>query len=147
MRIDDSIVVRRPLDDVFDFYADPMGGALVDPRVRVTVLADGPVGVGTRSRVQKGRQTFEVEITEYERPAMLSFRMSMPGRSETIDITQRFAAAPDGTRVSTVTTYDIPGRILRGLFRLAGWYVRRTIRGGARRIAAVAEARLAGPTP
>lgn len=149
MRLTDSLVVRAPVERVFDFYADPMGAAIVDPKATVQVLTDGPVGVGTRSTIARpGRVKLGVEIVEYRRPERIVFRMVAGRRPGSILVTQRFAEVAGGTRCETTADYlDFKG--LAALFLAIGrpLYARQASRA-SQRVAAIAEAHIAAqPAP
>jgi len=143
MVISHTVTVRGPVEQVFDFYADPFGAAVVDRRVKVTLLAGGPVGVGTRTRIEGRGRPFEVETVEYERPARLAFRMTYPGRSDWIDGAQHFEASPGGTRVANTAAYHLSTRLLSVLMWILAPWVRRSFRKSLLHTATVAEAAIA----
>ncbi|MGH9176441.1 MAG: SRPBCC family protein, partial [Vicinamibacterales bacterium] len=67
--IEGKIVIKRPVEEVFDFAAEPR----YNPHMRrAEQISDGPIGVGTRFRAETssmGRTVPMVtEITSYERP-------------------------------------------------------------------------------
>ena len=86
-----SIVVERPIGDVFDFLAAGTNDPKFSPRVQeIRVATDGPVGVGTvfASTVKDAGMTTkrEFEITELERP----------GRIRWTERSKNMVTVPDG---------------------------------------------------
>ena len=103
-RIDDELVIERPVEEVFDFVADERNEPRYNPRMlRSQKLSPGPIGVGTRFRAEmemKGRRRpveMTVEFTDYERPRRLASSTHMA----TMDIagTLTFDPVPQGTRM------------------------------------------------
>lgn len=102
-RIEGSIVINRPPEDVFDFVADEHNEPRFNPgMVRVEKLTPGPVGAGTRWRTtleSRGHPiTMDVEVTEYARPCRLGTTSTLSAAQITGRLT--FAAHPTGTRMS-----------------------------------------------
>jgi hypothetical protein len=102
-RIQGAVVIRRPLDAVFDVVADLRNAPRYDPHVlRVDPLTDSAVGRGARwsALMRSGRWPVAVvvECTEYQRPSVLAWTTTTPGtqvrRRLTLD------AVPEGTRLS-----------------------------------------------
>lgn len=53
VRIEGEIVIKRPLEEVFDFVADERNEPRYNPRMRrAEQISDGPIGVGTRFRAE-----------------------------------------------------------------------------------------------
>ena len=102
MSIEGEIVIRRPIDEVFDFVADESNEPTFNPRMlRAEQLTDGPIGKGTRflaSTRSMGR-TFDmtIEFTTYERPTRLGSTTSMSSADTSGMLT--FAPDPQGTRM------------------------------------------------
>jgi len=68
--IRNSVLIRRPIAEVFDFAVDSRNEFKWNPKVRaMTKLTDGPIGLGTR---MAARWTMSghigLECTEYARP-------------------------------------------------------------------------------
>jgi uncharacterized membrane protein len=94
--------VEAPIDVVFDIFSDiPRADKMIDAIVKIEMLTDGPVGVGTRWRetrlMFKREATEEMEVTAFD-----------PGRSYTVgcescgceyESTWRFDAEGDATHV------------------------------------------------
>lgn len=95
-----EIVIRRPVEEVFDFVADERN--VYDPTiVHVEKLTAGPVGPGTRfrseSRGMGGTVPMTVEVTAHERPRRLVSRTHSPVVD--IDSTLGFEPFDGGTRL------------------------------------------------
>jgi uncharacterized protein YndB with AHSA1/START domain len=113
--VEDNVVIRRPLDEVFAFVAD----AENDPKWRDDHLetvrtSDGPIGPGTTYReVIKfmGRMEARAQIVEYEPRRRVALRLTSGPLRPTL--TYSFEPADGGTRL----TYRVDLRT-SGLFRL-----------------------------
>lgn len=98
-----STVVRRPVEEVFDFVADGRNEPLYNPRmVRSVMLTPGPVRAGTRWSATMAAPGREIHLatrtTTYDRPRRLGSVSSMPGMD--MDGAVTFRDDPEGTRVS-----------------------------------------------
>jgi uncharacterized protein YndB with AHSA1/START domain len=111
MRLQGSTHVAATPERVFDAWAalersSEHQQATIE-RVR---LGEGPLAVGSRFRAQDrwpGRTvTFEMRITEYERPARLAARWDDPMNGSWV---ARFAPDGDGTRMDFQTTIEPTG--------------------------------------
>ena len=76
VHIEDEIVINRPVEEVFDFVAAERNEPRYNPHMRrAEQITRGPIGVGTRFRVEivsMGRPVeMVVEFTGYERPRRL----------------------------------------------------------------------------
>ena len=74
--IEGEVVIKRPVDEVFDFVADERNEPRYNPRMlRAEKVSDGPIGVGTQFRAEtatrRGSAEMAIEITRYERPSRL----------------------------------------------------------------------------
>lgn len=114
--IEVSIVINRPLDEVFAYLAGEENNVnWRSGMVDVQRTSEGPVGVGTTYRivnhVMGRRMESEAEVTEYELNRKYATRNKSGPRIET----QRFFETVDrGTRVTLAVDAD-----LTGLFHLA----------------------------
>lgn len=103
-----SIVIQRPVEDVFAFITDarnhPQWQASSGLQ-RIQQIPDGPVGVGTRiTEVWKfmGMESESTsEVTEYE-PSRKYARRSISGGSPIKEGTTTFESVDGGTRVTNV---------------------------------------------
>jgi len=100
--IEGAILIRRPINEVFDFVADERNEPRYNSRMRsAEKISPGPIGPGTRFRAATGtmRRPAEmtIEITGYERPQ----RLTSSTQVLAIDINGAltFTAVPEGTRV------------------------------------------------
>jgi Polyketide cyclase / dehydrase and lipid transport len=123
MHVEGSIVIDRPVDEVFDFVADERN----EPRynagmIRVEKLSPGPIGLGTcfeAEMISGGRRApMTIEFTTFDRPR----RLASSTRLSTMDIhgTLLFEPVPEGTRMTW--RWELRPR---GLLRVAGPLVRR----------------------
>jgi uncharacterized protein YndB with AHSA1/START domain len=106
-----SIVINRPVAEVFAFFAD----AENDPRWRPAVMEirrEGPVGVGARYEQKVagpgGRAVpADIEVTEYEPESRVAFRVvAGPVRPEG---EYRFAPVAEGTQVTFALRCELSG--------------------------------------
>jgi carbon monoxide dehydrogenase subunit G len=102
MRVDTSITINRPMEEVFDYAADPAHVAeYVVPVIDCRKTSDGPLGKGTTatSTVRVLGRQFEVpsETTEWDRP----HGFSVHNTGGPMPMTMQFRFSPDGeaTRV------------------------------------------------
>jgi uncharacterized protein YndB with AHSA1/START domain len=83
MRLSCSVNIAAPIEQVFDGWAAlERSPEHQRPTIERTRLTDGPLGVGTRFRAVDrwpGRKvTFEMELTEYQRPRLIGARWDDP---------------------------------------------------------------------
>ena len=129
--IEGHIVIRRPVDEVFDFVADERNEPRFNPRMlRVELLTPGPIGVGTRfaAEVSTGRRTapMTIECTAHDRPTRLGSLTHMPTMD--IDGALTFRPVAEGTRMEW--SWDVePRGALRFAGPLIGWIGRRQEQG------------------
>ena len=72
-RVSGEILIKRPVEEVFDYVADQRNEPIYNPRMlQSEKITDGPIAVGTRFRAtaRSGRRTVEmlIEVTEFQRP-------------------------------------------------------------------------------
>jgi uncharacterized protein YndB with AHSA1/START domain len=103
--IEGEIVIKRPVDEVFDFVADERNEPRYNPRmVRAEKVSDGPIGVGTQfhaeTATRRGSAEMAIEITRHERPS----RLESSTRLSNMDIAGAltFDPVPGGTRMQWV---------------------------------------------
>ena len=118
VRIRGETVVRRPVQEVFDFVADERNEPRFNPRMtRAEQLTPGPVGRGTRwgTTVVAGgrRQEMVTEVTEYDPPYVLGSR-TLVGGSE---VTGSVSFATEGARTRMRWDWEVRPR---GWMRLLG---------------------------
>ena len=117
VRVEDSIVVERPIIDVFAYLTDPetipewQGSAL-----EAALEGNGPMQVGSRIDEKRKflgrRMDSTVEVAEYEPPRRFAVKVrSGPGP---VTVTNALSETDGGTRIDAVLEGE-PG----GFFRLA----------------------------
>jgi hypothetical protein len=122
-----EIVIRRPVDVVFDYVADQRNEPRYNARmVRAEKLTAGPVGERTRFRSVVGSmgRTAEmmIEYTRYERPVLLCSLTTM--RQADFTYTIAFAPVEAGTRMRWSGQVR-PRRLYRLLGPVFAWLGRR----------------------
>ena len=100
-KIEGEILIDRPVEEVFDFVADPRNEPSFNPAMTaVELLTPLPIGRGTRFRAHMGRAGMQmlVELTEFDRPHRLGSRTTSAMMETSGALT--FAADGDGTIMS-----------------------------------------------
>ncbi len=117
VRVEDSIVVARPIEDVFDYLTDPetlpeWQGSALEARVE----GEGPMRAGSRVLERRkflGRRLEStMEVVEYELPRR--FAIKVGSGPVPFTATNSLSEADGGTRIEAVIEGE-PG----GFFRLA----------------------------
>ncbi len=123
--LEKSVIINRPVADVFAFVMNPANEPLINPSTLVyEQLNEGPIGVGSTIRIVNsflGRQvesTFEVAEYELNRKRVMK-SLSGPYPYEVANL---FEAVDDGTRFTAKFQADIGG-----FFRLAEPIVNRMV--------------------
>lgn len=119
-----QIVIRRSVEEVFDFVADERNEPRYNRAMRASeMLTDGPIGAGTRFRAEmvSGKRVLPmmVEFTEFDRPRRL-FSVSKMSRM-VVRGGLTFEPVEDGTRMSW--RWDITAN---GVLRFLGpvvWFI------------------------
>jgi len=118
-----ELVIRRPVEDVFDAVADETNP--YDPRiVRAEKLTTGPIGLHTRFRSETrgllGTVPMTVELTAYDRPRRLASTTYLRGME--IETALSFAPCDGGTRMTWTMRArpNAPLRLLSPLINRAG---------------------------
>ncbi len=98
-----DILVRRPVEVVFDYVADQTNEPSYNPQMTSSVkITDGPIDVGTRfhaSVKSAGRPAdMTIEITEFHRPVRFGSRTTMQAAHIVGGLD--FTAVTEGTRMS-----------------------------------------------
>jgi uncharacterized protein YndB with AHSA1/START domain len=108
--------ISCPAGKVFDLITDLAGQdrwlAPSSSFRGTTVLTPGPVALGTRYRESEPFGVRNGSVTEFERPAKVTFHQPMTIRlhAGTIDVTVRYTLTPNAgsTHVTRVVTLGIP---------------------------------------
>jgi carbon monoxide dehydrogenase subunit G len=117
IKIEHSLVINRPLEEVFDFIANPENTHLWAGAVRESKLtSEGPIGVGSTTTVViefLGRRIEQNnEITEFEPNSKSSFKTTSGPMPMVTSMTLK--AVEGGTEVTNSATLEGAG-----LFKLA----------------------------
>lgn len=106
-RLELSLTINRPAEDVFDFITDPGRMHLWSARLRETqILHSEPGGRGTRIRQVYGEGgrglVTEGGVTEHRRPER--YTLSFSGAKYGLTVDYRIRAGADGSCVFTQTS-------------------------------------------
>jgi len=101
-RIQGDVLIRRPIEEVFDFVADERNEPTYNRNMLVSEkVTEGPIGVGTRFRatIRSGRRPIgmQVEYTAFDRPHLLASTSRMAAADFSGTLT--FTPTPAGTRL------------------------------------------------
>lgn len=131
MRLEETVTIRAPIGEVFDAWtALERSPEHQKPTIARRKLTEGPVRAGTRYHAVDqwpGRKvSFEMEITEYERPHRLAAAWEDPMRGTWV---ATFSPNADGTTMAFETTIEPTG--LMGLLEpvMRPW-ARKTLAAG-----------------
>jgi uncharacterized membrane protein len=117
MRITDSVIIDRPIDEVFAYAGDPTNDAewstaFLDARI----TSDGPVAKGStvieQMRFLGKRIDIDCEITEYEPGRRVTYDMAV-GKNKGVHV-RTFESVEGGTQLTLLTEGDAGG-----LFKVA----------------------------
>ena len=126
IRIKHSIVIDRPLDDVFEYLAAPWNmpewqEAVLD----ATAMGNEAIGADTRVRVRRRFMgqivTLVLETTEFKVNEQFSFE------SESGPVALRGTVAVEPHERGTLVTFTVSGEA-EGLFSLAGPFIEQIVR-------------------
>ncbi|MGI9515677.1 MAG: SRPBCC family protein [Pirellulaceae bacterium] len=125
-----STTVAAPLSQVFEAFADfSKADQTVESIVRIEMLTDGPVDVGTRfreTRIMFGREaTEEMEVTAFERDRLVTVSANSCG--STFDSTFRFTPEGNNTRVD-MEMITAPVTLMAKLMWPIGWMMKGTMK-------------------
>jgi len=134
MRVERTVTIQRPIEEVFEYLATPENDPTWAPAIRSHERSSpGPIGVGTRTRMELsllGRTaTYDWEVTEYETPRLLAYRTT----SGPLPATVRFRLVPvDGgaaTGLSHAVETEPRGVYYRALASLMPTAIGRILEG------------------
>jgi uncharacterized protein YndB with AHSA1/START domain len=105
-----TVVIDRPIDEVFAFLADGENDVKFSARVlEIAKTTDGPPGLGTRyaSTVKDGGVKFkrEFELTEVQAPTRIRWKEVSTGPVVTPE--GGYDLAPSGEAATEVTFYNV----------------------------------------
>ena len=111
-----SIIIGRPMEDIFDFLADLRNIPRWDPGIRSVEIPDLPTMPGLTGRMvgldpRSGTpMAMPFHVTEYERPTRMAIRSEMPLAAGTVGWTlQPVAGLEDISRLTVVTDIEFRG--------------------------------------
>jgi len=117
--VEGEIMIRRPVEDVFDYVADERHEPNFNTRMsHVELLTPEPIGVGSRFAIEMtmmGRPfNMTVEFTAFERPSLLGSKSrSLPqggkGRPLLTSGKLTFEPVSEGTRMRWSWQVETPG--------------------------------------
>jgi uncharacterized protein YndB with AHSA1/START domain len=121
-RFEATVVIDRPIDEVFAFLADGENDPKFSPRVlEITKTTDGPPGVGTRfaSTVKDAgiKTKREFELTEFEAPTRIRWAEVSKNLVTATEGGYDLAQEGSGTRVTihNVLEGHGPGKLIAPL--------------------------------
>lgn len=101
MKYEESILINRPIADVFAYVSDYSTHSKWAGAVRVDMLTEGPMGVGTKvyyvDRFMGREVGMESEITRYEPPNRMGYKIVRGMAAEAL---QTFTEENGGTRMT-----------------------------------------------
>jgi uncharacterized protein YndB with AHSA1/START domain len=120
-RIEASVVINRPVEEVFEFVTNPKNDLLWESgALESEQTSEGPMGVGTTLRsvslMMGRRMEMTAEVTEYEPNRKIKYKGASGPMS--IEASYTFEPVEGGTRVSFVGEGETRGFFKR-LFGLA----------------------------
>ncbi len=138
MRVEESIEIRRPPEEVWALVADPMN----DPHWCRKVQSVEAAGAGRWKVVHKPvplrpRTVMAVEHLNVDAPSRLALREE--DEASTFDVEYRLDAVPGGTRFTQVSDFTWK-RLPRLLHKTFARGVRRDVRGQLEKLKATLEA-------
>lgn len=112
-----TVVIDRPVEEVFDFATNLDNASLLLPNVTKTeMLTEGGMKPGARFRETRRMNGKErsaiIEITEHERPTISAASAAMMG----MRATYRFRFTPEGSGTRVEMAADVSGNFLWWLF-------------------------------
>jgi carbon monoxide dehydrogenase subunit G len=110
-RYEATVVIDRPIDEVFAFLADGRNDRKFSPRVQeITKTTDGPSGVGTvyASTVKDAGLTTkrEFKLTEFEAPTKIRWTELSKNAITVSDGGYDLAPAGDGTQLTFFNVFE-----------------------------------------
>ena len=118
-KFEKSILINRPLQDIFDFTSNPANNAQWQSVVSAEWTSDGPPGVGSTAKSQVRFMGLKMEeknkITHWDPPNQYSFKLML--KIGTNEITNKFESRGDGTQLTTVVQMELTGfyKLIEGL--------------------------------
>ncbi|UCE95702.1 MAG: SRPBCC family protein [Candidatus Bathyarchaeota archaeon] len=118
VRVESSIEIKAPIEKVFAFLADPRNYEKIfaDSKVKMEMLSEGPIGLGTKYRISAERRRilggqqvdFHLhEYVEFEENHTFTDRET-EGRLKKEEMTFIFDKTDNGTKVIAIIDYELP---------------------------------------
>jgi len=128
MRSETSVVINRPIEEVWAFASDPFNIPRWNiTRTRVRQTSPGPIGLGTTFETRLVILGFALRsssaITEWDPPHAYAWSGGGAG-FQSLSVRGTFEPTAEGTEVEVVRVTE-PGTILKLLWPIVGAYFRR----------------------
>jgi Polyketide cyclase / dehydrase and lipid transport len=124
-RVTGSIVIDRPVEEVFDAVADQTNEPCYNPSMTASRrVTDGQIGVGTHFwatiLIRRKPTDVDIEVTRYERPRVFGSRSVMAGSTAAGEL--RLDPVASGTRLTWDWEVTVAGaaRLLGPLVTIVG---------------------------
>jgi hypothetical protein len=125
MIVNGNIVIKRSIEDVFDFVADERNEPRYNPQMtRADKVTEGPIDVGTKFHSvitgAGGGADMTIEFTEFDRPRRIAETIRMSNMN--INGVLTFEPVSGGTRMSWLWDLEPRGvyKVLRPIIRRIG---------------------------
>ena len=147
-RIEGDIVIKRPVEEVFDFCADERNEPRYNPRMtHAEQTSSGPIGPGSQfhaeMRTMGRKMVMTIEWTAYERPRRLESWTCLSGMDIRGDL--RFDPIAEGTRMRWAWDLESHGglKLIGPMIILMGRRQERTIWASLKRFLEATETSVA----
>ena len=145
MRIQSSVVVNRPIDEVWAFRTDFFNlPRLSGMTLGMRTTTPGPVGVGTTLQGRVVILGFETQvsgvISEWDPPHALTVALVRGAGVRSGSLRQTYGTAADGTTVVNMGEVEL-GPILKLLWPIVAPYLRRRTHAADQKMKRLLEAR------
>ena len=138
-RIEGDIIIKRPMDEVFDFCADERNEPRYNPQMtHAELTSSGAIGLGTQFNAEMrtvGRTVaMTIEWTAYDRPRRLASWTRLPGMDIRGEL--RFEPVAGGTRMQWEWDLEPHGalKLMGPMITLMGRRQERTIWASLKRV-------------
>jgi uncharacterized membrane protein len=138
-RVEGDIIIKRPVEEVFDFCADERNEPRYNPRMtHAEQTSFGPIGLGSQFRAEMrtiGRTVaMAIEWTAYDRPRRLASWTRLSGMDIRGDL--RFDPIAGGTRMRWAWDLEPHGglKLMGPMITLMGRRQERTIWASLKRV-------------
>ena len=133
MRAQTSVVVNRPIEEIWAFMANPFNLPRATRLLRARETSPGPLAVGStlegRSVFLGSEKRFELTVTEWDPPHAVMFAMSGMGMGvRSASLRSTLETISDGTRIVTVIELE-PRPTVKLLWWILLPYIRHRMQG------------------